>query len=52
MNRDTKNVPTMLTGNDYAVSSVFEPAKLLPEARRQKDARQALAFFDKSAHSG
>jgi hypothetical protein len=31
---------------------VFEPAKLLPEARRQKDARQALAFFDETAHSG
>ena len=37
MNRDTKNPPPMLTGNNSAASTVFEPAKLLREAQRKKD---------------
>lgn len=52
MNRDTRNLPPISTGNDYAVSSTFEPLKLLREARRRKDAHQALTFSLNPAHSG
>jgi uridine phosphorylase len=34
--RDAPNLPPILDGKDYAAASVFEPANLLREARRQK----------------
>jgi len=36
MSRDTAPVPPILQGKDFAAKSVFEPANLLREARRQK----------------
>jgi uridine phosphorylase len=36
MNNGGKSVPPILAGKDFAAASVFEPANLLREARRQK----------------
>src|SRR4051795_5971690 len=48
MNRDKP--PPILTGKDYAAPSVFEPANLLREARRQKGFAEAevpaVCLFD------
>jgi uridine phosphorylase len=37
----SKSPPPILAGKEYAAASVFEPANLLREARRQKDLPQA-----------
>jgi len=37
----SKSPPPILAGKEYAATSVFEPANLLREARRQKGLAQA-----------